>query len=69
MKKKEASYTVELALLLPVMLFVLIAPIYTGYEMYAQTKQMSASGWEASFGAEKKVRKIKFVKYLLEEWK
>lgn len=67
MKKKEASYTVELSLLMPVILFVLFAPLYLGYEMYAQTKEVSVCGWDETFCAEEKVRKIKFAETILEE--
>lgn len=67
--KSEASYTVELSLLLPVVLFVLFAPIYMGYEFYSRTEQVSVSGWDTSFCAEKKVRNIKLAGDILEELK
>lgn len=69
MKKKEGSYTVELALLLPVLLFSLFVPVYMGYEMYIQTKEASVCVWEEQERAEKRVLKIKFAKDVLEEWK
>lgn len=69
MKKEEASYTVELALLLPLFLFVLLAPVYMGYEMYEQTKNASVCGWKEDMRAEETVLKIKFAKEALEEWK
>lgn len=69
MKKEEASYTVELCLILPVLLFALYTPIYMGYEMYGRTKIVSACGWQESFCAEEKVRNIKFAGKILEEIK
>ena len=67
--KSEASYTVELSLLLPVVLFVLFAPVYTGYALYSQTEQVSVSGWDNTFCAEKKVRNTKLAGDILEELK
>lgn len=67
MKKSEASYTVELALLLPVILFSLFVPVYMGYEMYEQTKEASVCCWEDEIRAEEKVLNIKFAKEVLEE--
>lgn len=69
MKKREGSYTVELALLLPVLLFALFAPVSMGYKMYTQTKEASVSVWEEEVRAEERVLKIKFAKEVLEEWK
>ena len=69
MKKREGSYTVELALLLPVLLFSLFAPVYMGYEMYIQTKEASVCVWKEQERAEERVLKIKFAKEVLEEWK
>lgn len=69
MKKREASYTVELALLLPVILFSLFMPVHMGYEMYEQTKKASVLSWDEKFRAEEEVLKIKFAKEILEEWK
>ena len=69
MKKSEGSYTVELALLLPVLLLSLFAPVYMGYEMYMQTKESSVFVWEEKERAEERVLKIKFAKEVLEEWK
>lgn len=63
----EASYTVELALLLPVVLFVLFAPVYLGYHMYGQTKECSVSGWEQDFCAEEKVRNLKLAEHIWKE--
>lgn len=69
MKKSNASYTVELALLLPVVLFSLFVPIYMGYEMYEQTKKASVYDWDKEVCAEANVLKIRFAKEVLEEWK
>jgi hypothetical protein len=69
MKKSEGSYTVELALLLPVLLLSLFAPVYMGYDMYMQTKEASVFVWEETERAEERVLKIKFAKEVLEEWK
>ena len=69
MKKSEGSYTVELALLLPVLLLSLFAPVYMGYDMYMQTKEASVFVWEETDRAEERVLKIKFAKEVLEEWK
>ena len=66
MKKEDASYTVELCLLLPFLLFALYTPIHMGYEMYSRTKIASACGWQESFCAEEKVRNIKFAGKILE---
>ena len=62
MKKSEGSYTVELALLLPVLLLSLFAPVYMGYDMYMQTKKASVFVWEETERAEERVLKIKFAK-------
>lgn len=67
MRRLEASYTVELALLLPVVIFVLLTPIYMGYDMCAQTRKASISGWEEDFFAEKRVRKVKFIEDFWED--
>lgn len=69
MKKSAASYTVELALLLPVILGSLFLPIYMSYGMYQQTKEVSVCAWDDKIRAEKTVLKIKFAKEILEEWK
>ena len=69
MKKSEGSYTVELALLLPVLLLSLFAPVYMGYDMYMQTKEASVFVREETERAEERVLKIKFAKEVLEEWK
>ena len=68
-KRQEASYTVELSLLVPVLLFTLFSPVYLGYEMYGQTREASVLGWDEKFCAEDQVRKIKFTENILEEWK
>lgn len=67
MRQLEASYTVELALILPVIIFVLLTPVYMAYELYQQTKNASVLGWEATFDAEENVRKIKFLEDIWEE--
>ncbi len=59
----------ELALLLPVLLLSLFAPVYMGYDMYMQTKEASVFVWEETERAEERVLKIKFAKEVLEEWK
>lgn len=69
MKRQEASYTVELSLLMPVLLFVLFMPVSIGYDLYSQAKEASVCGWEASFGADARVRNIKFAGKLWEELK
>lgn len=69
MKKYEASYTVEMALLLPLLLLTLLLPIYMGYEMYEMTKEESVNGWKDSFCAEKQVRKVRFAEDIWEELK
>lgn len=59
----------EMALLLPVLLFALLAPVYMGYAWYAQTREASVCGFEKAFCAEDKVRgRIAFEDFL-EEWK
>lgn len=68
MKKSEASYTVELAMLLPVILFALFMPVAMGYKMYERTKEASACVWDQKARAEKAVLKMKFAKEILEEW-
>ncbi len=67
MKRWEASYTVELSLLLPVLLLVLLLPVYMGYEMYQTTEAASVSGWEDDFCAEAQVRKVRFAEDIWEE--
>lgn len=69
MKKQEASYTVELALLMPLIVVVLILPIYMGYDMYSRAKQRPAGGWDESFCAEENVWNRKFAEKVVEEWK
>lgn len=66
MKRQEASYTVELSLLLPVVMFVLFAPLHMGCQLYEQVKQESVNGWDVSFCAEEKVRTIKYAKEIWE---
>lgn len=65
MKKQEASYTVELALLMPFFLFALFMPVHAGYRLYAQAKAKSVCGWDASFEVQKAVRRVVFVEDIL----
>lgn len=69
MEWREASYTAELALLLPVILFVLFMPLHMGYELYGQTQNASKPCWDKAFCAEEKVRKLKFAENISEELK
>ncbi len=62
MKKAEASYTVELALLLPAVLLALLLPVYMGYELYRETVQVSVCGYDTAFCAEEKVRAVRFAR-------
>lgn len=66
MKRYEASYTVELALLLPVLILTLTLPIYMGYEMYQTAREKSVSGWEEDFCAETQVRRVRFTEDIWE---
>lgn len=56
MKKQEASYTAEAALLLPVILLALFLPVHLGYELYGQAKEASKTCWDEAFRAEPAVR-------------
>ena len=67
MKRRRASYTAELAFLMPILLFTLFAPVYLGYEMYTRTKEASKSGWEEEFDAQEGVRKIKCKEAVIKE--
>lgn len=69
MKKIEASYTVELSLLMPVILLTMFLPIYKGYELCKEVKENSVYVWEDAFCPEEKIRKIKIAENLLEEIK
>lgn len=69
MKKAEASYTVELALLLPAVLLALLLPVYMGYELYRETVQAAVCGYDTVFCAEEKVRAVRFARNMSEEWK
>lgn len=69
MMRQEASYTVEIALLLPVVLFVLFAPVYLGYEMYKTAEETFVCSWEEEFCAEDKVRNIKIAQDAWEDWR
>lgn len=69
MKQLEASYTVEMALLLPVVLFALLGPVIMGYEMYQQTKNASICGWNEEFCPEEKVRLVRVSGDIWEELK
>lgn len=60
MKKQEASYTVELSLLLPVILLALVLPAHLGYKLYGQTLEASEICWDEEFCAEETARGIKF---------
>ena len=60
MKKQEASYTVELSLLLPVILLALFLPVHLGYQLYGQAREASEICWDEEFCAEETVRGIKF---------
>lgn len=60
MKKRwEGSYTVEMALLLPVILLALLLPVYTAYDMYDEVKADSAYDWDEEFCAEENIRKMR----------
>ena len=67
MKRQEASYTVELALLMPILVFVLFEPVYLGYELYECARQASVSGWEEGFDADGRVRVLKFTERVIEK--
>lgn len=67
MKRLEASYTVELALLLPVLLFALFAPVYLGYNLYGQVKEASVCSWDEKFCAAREVRGIKTMEDIRKE--
>lgn len=69
MMRQEASYTVELSLLLPVILLALFLPVHLGYELYGQARTASVSCWDEAFCAEGTVRKIKFAENIMEELK
>lgn len=56
-------------MLLPVLLFVLFAPVYLGYEMYGRAKAGFVSGWDEEFCAEEKVRTIRLAGDILEDWR
>lgn len=60
MRKQEASYTVEMSLLLPIILLALFLPVHLGYELYGQTREASELCWDEAFCAEETVRLIKF---------
>lgn len=61
MKKYEASYTVEVAMLAMVIMLTLFLPIYAAYDLYEETKQASVSGWDNDFCAETKIRMWRLV--------
>lgn len=64
--QKEASYTVELALLMPVIFLAVLLPVYTGFFLYEKTKVVSA--YEKEVGSmEEKIRNIRLKKELWEE--
>ena len=67
MKREEASYTVELSLMMPVVVFVLFAPVYAGLRLYEQTAEISACGLDQEFCAEEGVRNIKWAKEMRKE--
>lgn len=69
MKQWEASYTVELSLLLPVVFLTMLLPIYTGYQLYEEGKKTSVCSWDESFCAEDKIRDIKLAGEVWEELK
>lgn len=69
MKQWEASYTVELSLLLPVILLTMLLPIYTGCHLYEEGKKTSVCSWDETFCAEDKIRVIKFAGEVWEELK
>ena len=39
--QREASYTVELALLMPILFLAVLLPIYTGFRLYEKTQEVS----------------------------
>lgn len=69
MGRLEASYTVELTLLLPLIILAMFLPVYKAYDFFDEVKQDCAYVWQKDLEPEKKIRKIKFAKELWEDIK
>lgn len=63
----EASYTVEIALLMPLILLAVFLPIYAGYNLYGEVKKASVYVQEKSSCAEDVIRGMKTAKEFWEE--
>lgn len=61
MERWEGSYTVEMALLLPVIILTMLLPIYLAYDLYAEGCETVVYSWDTEFCAEQKIRDMKFV--------
>ncbi len=69
MKKMDASYTVEITLLLPLLILAMFLPIYKAYDFYGEVKKDSAYVWQKDLKPEEKIRKMKFAKEIWEDLK
>ncbi|MBO5373515.1 MAG: pilus assembly protein [Lachnospiraceae bacterium] len=65
----EASYTVEAALLMPLLFLAILLPVYAGYSLYAEVKNTSVYVAEQKEFAEDTIRKLKLAEELWEEIK
>lgn len=62
-KRWEGSYTVEIALLMPVILLTLLLPIYMAYDMFAEVQASSEYYWDEEFCAEEIVRGMRVISF------
>ncbi len=65
----EASYTVEIALLMPLILLAILLPVYAGYALYEEVKNTSVYVQEKKSCAEDKIRGMKAAGELWEEYR
>ena len=69
MLRYEASYTMEMALLMPLLLLAVLLPIYSGYGLYEEVKGTSVYVGEKKSCAEDSLRALKMAGELWEEYK
>jgi len=67
MKRLEASYTIEMTLLLPLIFLAMFLPVYMAYDFYEEVREDSAYVWQTELKPEEKIRKMKFAKDVWED--
>lgn len=64
-KKVNAGYTLELALLMPIVLLTIFLPLHNAIELYGEVKTASEYQWDNTQDAVLELRKYKWANNML----